>query len=276
MVYAKFSAKRPPYMALWFFKNHQIWCLNKIGESPERYKFANRYCEGKNVLDAACGIGYGSSHLVNHGVKSVHAIDLSEETIAFAKQKFTQPNLTFQVDNCETLSTVNTTYDAIVAMECIEHFLHPENFLARCTQVMNDQGLLLVSTPNVAAVGRPSKNGKPVNTYHIREYTYSEFFDLLRLYFRDVAIYYQVKSRNYLLYEDTVRFVNFAYKVNPFLKLALLFRRLFKHPGFDPIIRPMIPSESDFDILPELNDVNDISCFVYIAVCKEPIRDQKA
>lgn len=34
MVYAKFLRKRPPYMVFWFFKNHKIWRLNKIGESP--------------------------------------------------------------------------------------------------------------------------------------------------------------------------------------------------------------------------------------------------
>lgn len=238
----------------------------------QRYKFTKKLCEGKNVLDAACGTGYGSLYLSENGAKSVTAIDISDETICLAKKNYINSNLTFIVDDCEQLATINKKYDVIVALECIEHFENPEKFLTRCVQVIDDRGIMVVSTPNATASGRLSKNEKPLNPYHFREYTYSQLLKFLNIYFSDVKIFFQVKSKYYLFYEDTIRFVNFAYKFSPILRFGLFIRKLIKRRGRDPIIRRIIPTESDFEIKSELN-MDDNSCYVFIAICKDPIRN---
>ena len=52
------------------------------------YNFAKPYAHGKRVLDAGCGTGYGSFHLLSQGkAKSVHGIDLSEKAIGFCRSR---------------------------------------------------------------------------------------------------------------------------------------------------------------------------------------------
>jgi ubiquinone/menaquinone biosynthesis C-methylase UbiE len=56
-------------------------------EHQQRYEFFNTYYAGKKVLDSACGSGYGSHHISKSGASSVLGIDISDESISFAKKK---------------------------------------------------------------------------------------------------------------------------------------------------------------------------------------------
>ena len=49
-----------------------------------RYAFAQAYCEGKEVLDAACGVGYGSVALAETAARVVGA-DVDANAIAYAR-----------------------------------------------------------------------------------------------------------------------------------------------------------------------------------------------
>ena len=51
-------------------------------EHVERYRFACNFAHGKNVLDAACGVGYAAPMFLAAGARSYLGIDLSAELSA--------------------------------------------------------------------------------------------------------------------------------------------------------------------------------------------------
>ena len=46
-----------------------------------RYQFATSFCIGKQVVDVACGEGYGSAGLKLAGASSILGIDISENAV---------------------------------------------------------------------------------------------------------------------------------------------------------------------------------------------------
>ncbi|MEW6661067.1 MAG: class I SAM-dependent methyltransferase [Bacillota bacterium] len=111
-----------------------------------RYLLAQSLFKGKKVLDAGCGAGYGSAFLAVNGAKAVVGIDLSPEAINYAKINFQAANLTFQVGDCCDLKFPRNSFDAVVALEIIEHLNQYLQFLAEVKRALKPGGLLLVST----------------------------------------------------------------------------------------------------------------------------------
>ena len=56
-------------------------------EHFHRYALAARWCVNKRTLDAACGEGYGSALLADSAT-SVEGVDISEQAIAHARQRY--------------------------------------------------------------------------------------------------------------------------------------------------------------------------------------------
>src|SRR5437762_12815111 len=74
-------------------------CTGEIwAEHWHRYVFAATFVAGKDVLDAACGEGYGSAWLARHA-RSVTGLDLDLPTVTNARAKYTAPNLKFEAGN---------------------------------------------------------------------------------------------------------------------------------------------------------------------------------
>src|SRR5258708_30443469 len=57
------------------------WDLYQV-EHKQRYEWALDYCQGKRVLDVACGTAYGSTILAQSGAAHVVGVDMSAEAIA--------------------------------------------------------------------------------------------------------------------------------------------------------------------------------------------------
>jgi SAM-dependent methyltransferase len=151
----------------------------------KRYEFARPYCVGKHVLDAGCGVGYGSAFL-GETARSVLGVDLSSEAIDYARARYGSGNVVFAVDDLKALGCVDGEFDVVVAFEVIEHLPQPERFVAEARRVLKPDGLLVVSTPR-AAHGQE----QPENPFHEREFTPDEFERLLHGSFGRVEVYGQ-------------------------------------------------------------------------------------
>lgn len=68
-----------------------------------RYHFASRLVRNKEVLDIACGTGYGSDYLIKNGAESVIGVDISEEAIDYANNNYKNENLTFIIGDATKL-----------------------------------------------------------------------------------------------------------------------------------------------------------------------------
>src|SRR5579859_2533442 len=99
-----------------------------VWEHLHRYAFANQFAAGKDVLDIACGEGYGS-FLIAKQARSVTGIDISSESLFHAQRKYSQGNLRFCLGDCRNIPLCAQSIDLVVSFETLEHIAEHEQFL---------------------------------------------------------------------------------------------------------------------------------------------------
>jgi SAM-dependent methyltransferase len=142
-----------------------------------RYEYAATLVAGKRVMDCASGAGYGSWTLGRAGATSVVGVDLSAKAVAWARQHFTLPNVSFRQATPDRFPLEDGEVELAVSFETIEHV--PEgaapNFVHELARVLVPRGTLLLSTPLTRGTARL----RPENEFHLREYDEDELAALL-------------------------------------------------------------------------------------------------
>ena len=149
-----------------------------------RYKFAIPFAEGKDVLDIACGEGYGSACLARLGARSVVGVDIDAESVAHARRKY---GIEARVGSAESIPAGDDEFDLIVSFETIEHIANPGGFLDECARVCRPGGTLVVSTSNKDVY----LHDADPNDFHLSEMEAGEFMGLLKKRFSSVQLYGQ-------------------------------------------------------------------------------------
>ncbi|MFN2468600.1 MAG: class I SAM-dependent methyltransferase [Gaiellaceae bacterium] len=151
----------------------------------KRYEFARRWCVDAEVLDAACGVGYGSAHLADVA-RRVVGVDVSEDAVAYARAHYDRSNVEFRQADLLEPGLPEAAFDVVCSFETIEHLPDPERFLGHVAQTLRPAGVLVVSTPQARRTTRT-----PENPFHHVEYARTDFEALLRGFFDDVELYGQ-------------------------------------------------------------------------------------
>lgn len=156
-------------------------CVREIWyEHYHRYALAAGWCAGMRTLDAACGEGYGSA-LLARGASSVDGVDISEETITHARQRYGYLNgLDFHVADCTTLPFEDDVFDRVVSFETLEHLEAQDQLLAEFRRVLKPDGFLILSSPDKAIYTDQQNND---NEYHVKELYRDEFEALIQRHF---------------------------------------------------------------------------------------------
>lgn len=134
----------------------------------ERYKFAQKYAASGNVLDIACGVGYGSMHIAENSsnIQNITGVDLDADAIAYAQTKYAHPKIEFiQAD--ATKFTPKDLCETIISLETVEHLPKPITFLQHLTQFLTPEGTLIVSVPTTFSTD--------ANPYHLNDFTPKSF-----------------------------------------------------------------------------------------------------
>lgn len=153
-----------------FFARRIIASLNI---SMEKVDLSETSLDGVKILDVGCGKGFGSYFLAKLGAQ-VTGIDWNREIINWAQKKYASKDLTFITGDACNLSLSDNCYDAVCAMDLIEHLVYPQRFLMEVRRVLKGNGILMFSTPN--HLKHLIKTGE-IYPFHEREYLYSEFVD---------------------------------------------------------------------------------------------------
>jgi ubiquinone/menaquinone biosynthesis C-methylase UbiE len=194
-----------------------------------RYIFAAGLTENKVVLDVACGTGYGVSYMAEKGAGKVVGVDISMIAANYARERFSKDNqVSFVCADAIRLPFLDNVFDVVVSFETIEHIRQYRKFLAECRRVLKENGLLICSTPN-RRIFSPNL-GKPVNTFHVKEFWPEEFYRLLSRYFAHITLYGQcdvkladnsVDRTNYYVHDfNDNEFISSAYVVAVARKLT--------------------------------------------------------
>lgn len=129
------------------------------GEHLDRYRLAASMLQPSDrVVDASCGIGYGSAILAERAA-SVVGLDVSPEAIEQALSLFSGSNVDFRTADLDVDAIPEC--DVLATFETIEHLRNPEAFLARCRA--RTARLILVSTPVTPTTHR--------NPFHLHDLT---------------------------------------------------------------------------------------------------------
>jgi SAM-dependent methyltransferase len=156
-------------------------------EHLHRYLLAREWCREKDVLDVASGEGYGTAMLAQVA-KSAIGVEIADDAVAHATSSYQRANLTYLQGDARSIPVADASRDVVVSFETIEHFAEQQQFLNEVRRVLRPGGLFIVSTPDRDNYSPPDS---PVNAYHVKEMTGTEFQALLLASFARVSILLQ-------------------------------------------------------------------------------------
>ena len=160
-------------------------------EHWHRYHFVAPLVAGREVLDIACGYGYGSALLARRA-KHVTGGDISSEAIEHARVRYAATaNVEFRLADCAALPFADASFDAVVSFETIEHIAAQDIFLDEVRRVLRPGGLVILSCPN--KVEYTDKRGT-TNEFHVRELYRDQLAALIAPRFAHAAWYGQRPS----------------------------------------------------------------------------------
>jgi 2-polyprenyl-3-methyl-5-hydroxy-6-metoxy-1,4-benzoquinol methylase len=135
----------------------------------ERYAFAIQNGKPGDLLDIACGTGYGSYQILQsekYAQSRVTAVDIDPKAIEYAKKRYSNPAINFI---CADAMSYNDRegFDTIISLETIEHVKDPVLFVEKLHALLKNEGVLIVSAPVT-----PSTDGNP---HHLSDFSASSF-----------------------------------------------------------------------------------------------------
>jgi ubiquinone/menaquinone biosynthesis C-methylase UbiE len=165
-------------------------------EHLHRYLWASHLVRGKRVLDLACGEGYGASILAEDAA-SVCAVDIDDQAVDHASEKYRQANLRFlRADVTDLPITDDHSFDVIVCFEAIEHIEQQEKLIGEVVRLLEHDGLFIISTPNKDNYRTGAEGPNP---FHVKELSFGEFDTLLSQRFAHIRYFgQQVHSGSWL------------------------------------------------------------------------------
>lgn len=168
-----------------------------------RYYIASKYLKDNyNVLEAACGYGYGAAYMSNK-CSQIHAVDLAEDNILFSKECYSKNNINWKVGDVLKLPYEDNKFDIYTSFETLEHLDVDKinQYFVEGKRVLKSDGKMIISTPN--KTNRLGIN----NPYHIKEYTEEELDKILTSHFKYI-VYYSLDDKGILNHGVSLKAVN--------------------------------------------------------------------
>ncbi|MFT3900552.1 MAG: class I SAM-dependent methyltransferase [Gordonia sp. (in: high G+C Gram-positive bacteria)] len=147
----------------YWFRRHEV-----------AYEYIADLVDGKDVLEAGSGEGYGAD-LLSRRARSVVCVDYDQSAVEHTRARY--PQLVVHQGNLIDLPIADESVDVIVNFQVIEHLWDQPAFVAECHRVLRPGGRLLMSTPNRITFTPGSDT--PVNPFHTRELNAMELTELL-------------------------------------------------------------------------------------------------
>lgn len=133
----------------------------------ERYKFASNYLIEGNLLDVACGVGYGTAILAgNKDVTDATGVDIDPAAIEYARLHYSKGNIRFLCADASQIAA-ESKFANIVSLETIEHVDDPRSFFSHLVSLLLPGGRLIGSVPVTPSVD--------ANPHHKTNFSRSSF-----------------------------------------------------------------------------------------------------
>ena len=143
-----------------------------IEEHTRRYEFACSFVGGKDVVDLACGTGYGCMTMMKAGAKHVIGMDISAEAVEYANDYYSNPDISYFKRDITKTALPDHVAEVVTSFETIEHLTDDRAFITEVRRILKPNGIFIMSTPNI-------EFSTGANPYHVREYTLAKCEKLL-------------------------------------------------------------------------------------------------
>ena len=112
------------------------WVLNQI---------KNFTSHESNIIDIGCGCGFLTNAIHNEGIHHIIGVDLSKDTILYAKSKY--PQIIFLHGDICTMS-FSQTFDIGIAIMTLNNMPDLDLFLEAAYRIISDKGHLIIIIPH--------------------------------------------------------------------------------------------------------------------------------
>ncbi len=146
--------------------------------------------KGRKLLDVACGAGYGS-YLLAKALPDIDVVggDYDPRSREYATKNYEKlPNLSFSTLDMIAWENADGSaigeFDIITSFDTLEHLLFREIALINIAENLQDDGVLLFSTPS----GSRKNKLNPGWEHHKIEYSYNYLINLMKRFFHEVYL----------------------------------------------------------------------------------------
>lgn len=195
---------------------------------------------GMSVIDIGCGEGYGPGILAGKASR-VLGVDIASEVVDHARSRYGSDRVSFDVMDVNALAVEDDSFDVAVSFQVVEHLVDVSGYFNEIARVLKPGGKAFLTTPNRLTISPGSD--KPINPFHLREYTPDELALELAGHFDEVHISGMFHA-GWLALNDRVRLVDFI-KV---YEMSNYNPRLWAHRALTPLIRARDFRITDGDI----------------------------
>jgi SAM-dependent methyltransferase len=109
------------------------------------------------LLEVGCGSGVLLQEAMSRGWR-IDALELSAELAAVARSN--NPEATIITGNIENQDPSGSSYDAIIALDVLEHVHSPMTMIENCRELLKPGGLLMLQTPNTRSLRSRTQRAK--------------------------------------------------------------------------------------------------------------------
>lgn len=124
--------------------------------NPDDDSIAARVCRlvdaNKHVLELGCAAGTMSKVLHQHYHCTVTGVEFDPNAAVLA-QPFCTQVLVGDLNQPHVLDSVSQSFDVVLMADVLEHLHQPETCLQQALSLLNDEGYVVISTPNIAHGG---------------------------------------------------------------------------------------------------------------------------
>ena len=133
-----------------------------LSEHLIRYAIALRWCSAANILDVACGTGYGMA-MIRPIAQRIWGGDIDDNSLNYARANYGLKDLCKIDLSTQSIQTVfKRKFDIIISFETIEHIENPKYFMNSVRESLLPGGYFIFSVP----VSNESEFHKSVFSYN--------------------------------------------------------------------------------------------------------------
>jgi 2-polyprenyl-3-methyl-5-hydroxy-6-metoxy-1,4-benzoquinol methylase len=127
------------------FRDDDAACERYIEVGRRYYDFIKKFKTKGRLLDIGCSAGFFLKVARDLNWET-HGLEISEDTAAIARERY---GLEVTVGNLQESTFPANYFDVVTLWDVLEHLDDPKKTLFIVNQILNDDGIVVISTPNV-------------------------------------------------------------------------------------------------------------------------------